>query len=71
MDKPSRVERFAEGMKKIPRRIQHCEVYGTPSVVVDEKHAKNIFKQVVPTAMSHEIYRALVILQDRLDGRSG
>jgi hypothetical protein len=65
----SKAEAFADRMHRIPRKVIHCEVYGTPKVVVDERHAANILRKVVPTATSVDIYHALGVLQDRLDDR--
>lgn len=72
MNTLSKVERFALNMKKIPRKVQHCEIYGTVSVIVDERHAKNILlKCGDPAATSIQVYRALNILQDRLEDANG
>lgn len=62
-----KLESFALRMNRIPRQIQRCEIYGTISAVVDQAHAKNIFRKIDPLATQSEIYRAIVILQERLD----
>ena len=67
MNDLSKAEQFAHRMTRIPRKALRCEVYGTVSVVVDQGHAKNILRKVVPTATSADLYHALAILQDRLD----
>ncbi len=68
----SKVEKFALNMKKIPRKALRCEIYDTVSVVVDERHATNVLlKCGDPAATGSEIYRALIILQDRLEERHG
>ena len=63
----TKLDAFADRMNRIPRKVIRCEVYGTPRVVVDKRHATNIFLKVFPTATSVDIYDALNILQDRLD----
>lgn len=65
----SKAEQFAERMHRIPRKPLRCEIYGTVRVVVDQNHAKNVIKKVVPTATEQDLYEALHILQDRLDER--
>lgn len=54
-------------LRKIPRTVARCDIYGTTRVVVDRRHARNLLKKLVPWATSPDIYDALVILQDRLD----
>lgn len=62
----SKVERFAERMNRIPRKAVRCKLYGTISVVLDRKHARNIFRKVFPLATSEEILDALGVLEDRV-----
>ena len=57
----------AATLRKIPRTVARCDIYGTASVIVDRRHARNLLKKLVPWATSPDIYDALVILQDRLD----
>ncbi len=57
----------AQSLKKIPRTVARCDIYGTTRVIVDRRHARNLLKKLVPWATSPDIYDALVILQDRLD----
>lgn len=57
-------------MLRIPMRALRCDVYGTVRAVVDSGHAKNvILKHGDPAASGVELYRALAILQDRIDAR--
>lgn len=65
-DEERRLLRFASAMHGIPRRAIRCDVYGTVSVVVDERHARNILRRVAPTAAPSAVYDALCVLQDRL-----
>lgn len=68
----SKAVRFAEHMKRIPRKALRCPVYGTMHVVVDEPHAKNIIlKHGDPAATASDIYDAMRVLQDRLDAHGG
>lgn len=60
---------FAARMKSVPRRAQKCDIYDTVTAVVDERHARNIFRKIAPTASGPAIYTALAILSDRLDER--
>lgn len=65
----AKIADFAHRMGRIPRKAVCCEVYGTISVVVDRKHATNIFRKVFGhKATSAACCDALGILQDRLDG---
>jgi hypothetical protein len=66
-DTDSKAAKFAVRMRKIPRKVVRCDVYGTVAVAVDERHARNILRKVVPTATSSEVYVALMIMQERLD----
>lgn len=59
--------KFAKSMRRIPRKAQRCDVYGTVSAVVDKRHALAIFRKVAPCATGPALYDAMVILQDRLD----
>lgn len=58
---------FAQRMRRIPRKPLRCEFTGAVRAVVDERHARNIFKKVAPLASAAAIYDALAVLQDRLD----
>lgn len=58
---------FAWRMRRIPRLAVRCVVYGTVSVAVDERHARNILRKVVPQASSEAVYDALCAMQERLD----
>ncbi len=60
---------FATRMHSIPRKALRCEIYGTVSAVVDQKHAFNILAKVLPGLRASETYDAMVILQDRLDSK--
>lgn len=59
--------RFASTMSRIPRRALRCDLYGTVSAVVDERHALNIFRKLAPYASTSALNAACQILQDRLD----
>ncbi len=62
---------FAWRMKRIPRKAQRCQVYPDDvCAVVDQPHAKAIFKKLFPTASGSATYDALNILQERLDERA-
>lgn len=50
----------AQSLKKIPRTVWRCEVYGTTRVVVDRPHARNLLKKLVPWATSSDVYAAIV-----------
>lgn len=62
-----RVVFFAWNMRRIPRKAVRCEVYGTVSAAVDERHARNIFAKVAPAASADALSEALSVLQHRLD----
>ncbi len=62
----SKAARFAERMTKVPRRTIRCDIYGTMSVVLDERHAANIIRKVVPCATQAEVYAAMSILAERV-----
>ena len=63
----SRAVKFAERMNRIPRRALRCEIYGTVSVALDERHAANIIRKVFPCATQSEIYAAMTVLHNRID----
>lgn len=63
----SELERFAMGMRRIPRKKVRCEIYGTVKFIVDEDRAKSIFLRAVPSATSGDIYESIWILQERID----
>lgn len=59
--------KFAQVMRRVPRRALRCDVYGTVSAVVDRAHALNILRKAIPGLRASETYDALVVLQSRLD----
>lgn len=70
IENTSKAVRFATNMRKIPRKVHRCEIYGAVKVIVDRKHATNIIQKMVPTATSVDIYDALIVLQERLNERA-
>jgi hypothetical protein len=66
-DMMDRAAKFAHNMRNIPRKPLRCEIYGTVTAVVDQKHAFNIIAKVLPGIRPSETYEAMTVLQDRLD----
>ncbi len=66
-DMVDRAVAFATRMHSIPRKALRCEIYGTVTAVVDQRHAYNILAKVLPGLRTSETYDAMVVLQDRLD----
>jgi hypothetical protein len=61
---------FAERMRNIPHRPVRDDVYGDVTAVVDQKHARAIFRKVAPMATHDGVNAALQALQERLDDRA-
>ena len=57
-----KVFRFVQNMRKIPKKVLRCDVYGTSKIVVDERHAKNILRKVFPTISSSDLYHAVSLM---------
>lgn len=60
---------FAYRMRSVPRRALRCEIYGTVTAAVDQRHAFNIMAKAIPGLRASETYDAMVVLQDRLDNQ--
>lgn len=58
---------FVSRMRRIPRKAQRCELYGTVKAVVDERRAKNIIRKMFPRVERGTLYEAMWAMQEALD----